>query len=159
MRLLRRREDGVAAVEAALVLPFLMLLLFGIVEFASAYAHQNDVRGAALTAARVAARTDGSVGTPDGILPLICGSMDTEALGAVFIDISASPQDPGTASPAGSRGAIGRAIVTAQYQSYTGFFSAFNNIEISQSVDFVVETPLDLTPGWWPASAPGFLCP
>ena len=61
MRLLRRREDGVAAVEAALVLPFLMLLLFGIVEFASAYAHQNDVRGAALTAARIAARTDGSL--------------------------------------------------------------------------------------------------
>lgn len=151
------RESGVATVEAALVLPFLVLLLFGIVEFASAYAHQNDVRGAALTAARAAARTDGSIGTP-GILPLICGSMDVEALGTVTIDISRSPEDPGLTTPAGSRGAIGRAIVSANYQSYTGFFPLFNNVTITQEVDFVVETPIDVTPTWWPLSFPTFTC-
>ena len=148
----RRHEDGAAAVEAALVLPFLLLLLFGIVEFASAYAHQNDVRNAAETVARIGARNDFS--TPGDVVPLVCGDLDVEALGPVVVDVSKRPGDP---KSVGTRGDIGRAVVSVSYQSYTGFFPLFNNIEIRQAVDFVIETTEDVD--WWPESEGDFTCP
>jgi Flp pilus assembly protein TadG len=49
------REDGQAAVEFALVLPLLLLVLFAIVEFGRAYNAYNDLNQMAADGARFAA--------------------------------------------------------------------------------------------------------
>lgn len=59
-RIRRKCDDGVAAVEFALVLPVLLLILFGIIDFALAYNAQQAVTAAA----REAVRTQALGGTP-----------------------------------------------------------------------------------------------
>lgn len=55
-RSLLRDERGVAAVEFALLAPFLMLLYFGLVEFVQAYQAQKRVSHVAMTIADVTAQ-------------------------------------------------------------------------------------------------------
>ena len=50
----RRREGGAAAVEFALLLPLLVLLLFGIIEFGFAFSTRIQATNAAREAARLA---------------------------------------------------------------------------------------------------------
>lgn len=50
-----RRERGAAAVEFALVLPLLVAMLFGIIEFGAAWSQNTDVHHGAREAARLAA--------------------------------------------------------------------------------------------------------
>jgi len=54
----RDRERGAAAVEFALVIPVLLLLVFGMLEFSRAYNVQISLTGAAREAARVMAIHD-----------------------------------------------------------------------------------------------------
>lgn len=54
-RAMRRRDRGAAAVEFALVLPVLLVLVLGIVEFGRAYYYQTTVSGAAREGVRVMA--------------------------------------------------------------------------------------------------------
>ena len=49
------REDGVAAVEFAIILPLLCLLLFGVLEFGRAWSQYQMYQGAAREGARCAA--------------------------------------------------------------------------------------------------------
>lgn len=60
VRMRRRREGGAAAVEFALVMPLLALLLFGIIEFSLALRDHTVVTSNARTAARVAATGAGA---------------------------------------------------------------------------------------------------
>lgn len=55
---MRRSERGAAAVEFALVLPLLVLLAFGIIEFGRLYYVQTTLSGAAREGARVMAITN-----------------------------------------------------------------------------------------------------
>lgn len=58
---MRRDEDGAVMVELALVLPLLLMLLMGIVEFGRAYNTQISIQGAAREGARaLALRKDGT---------------------------------------------------------------------------------------------------
>jgi Flp pilus assembly protein TadG len=50
----RRSERGSTAVEFAIILPVLILLVFGIIEFSIAYNHQQGLHAAAREGARVA---------------------------------------------------------------------------------------------------------
>jgi Flp pilus assembly pilin Flp len=50
----QRREEGAAAVEFALLLPLLVLLLFGIIEFGFAFSTRIQATNAAREAARLA---------------------------------------------------------------------------------------------------------
>lgn len=52
---LLQRSDGVAAVEFALVLPVLLVLVCGIMDFGNLYAQMNIVNEAAREGARIAA--------------------------------------------------------------------------------------------------------
>jgi Flp pilus assembly pilin Flp len=54
LRRLGRREDGAAAVEFALVLPLLVLLVFGIIEFGMAFRDTLTIASATRTGARTA---------------------------------------------------------------------------------------------------------
>ena len=60
-----RREDGVAMVEFALVLPLLVLFLFGILEFGRAFNYWIDANHLANVGARFAA-VDTNPGADDG---------------------------------------------------------------------------------------------
>ena len=51
----RRSERGAAAVEFALIIPVLLLLVFGVIEFSRLYNEQISLTGAARSAARVMA--------------------------------------------------------------------------------------------------------
>jgi hypothetical protein len=63
MRLPRRgREDGAAAVEFALVLPVLMLLIFGIIDFGRMLNAKITITEAAREGARAAALVDADAG-------------------------------------------------------------------------------------------------
>ncbi len=57
-RSLRRNEDGAAAVEFALVSPFLLMLLVGIVDFGSLFFLQNNMHNVARESARTFATDD-----------------------------------------------------------------------------------------------------
>ena len=54
------RERGTASLELALVVPTLMLLVLGVLQFGLWYHAQNVVKTAALEGARVAAAEDGT---------------------------------------------------------------------------------------------------
>ena len=88
-----RNDRGAAAVELALILPILILLLFGIFEFGRAYNTQISLSGAAREGARVMAITNDSGAATDAtidaaptvldpppsveIIPNSCSSGDT----------------------------------------------------------------------------------
>lgn len=55
MRIFRRSDKGAAAVEFALIIPALLLILFGIIEFSRLYNEQISLSNAARSAARVMA--------------------------------------------------------------------------------------------------------
>lgn len=53
-KLTRRSEHGAAAVEFAIILPILVMLLFGIIQFSLAYNRQQGLHAAAREGARLA---------------------------------------------------------------------------------------------------------
>jgi Flp pilus assembly protein TadG len=78
-RFQRAEEDsrGAAAVEFALLLPILVLMLFGIIEFGRAYNTRNTITHAAREGVRAAAIDDGSLATAtaavEGAAPNLSG--------------------------------------------------------------------------------------
>lgn len=68
------RERGTTIVEAALVIPLLLTVLFGIIEFGFAYNDYLSVRSAAREGARLAAVDNSCVGS----LAASCGSADAQ---------------------------------------------------------------------------------
>lgn len=69
----KKGESGASLVEFAIVLPFLLVLLLGIVEFGWALGQMNDIRHGAREAARLAAVDTGSA---TSMRTLVCSSMD-----------------------------------------------------------------------------------
>ena len=73
-------ESGAAAVEFAIVLPILLLLVFGIIEFgllfnrfiSVTHAAREGVRVAALTGDMLAGETAGEQSAPDLVSPIDC---------------------------------------------------------------------------------------
>lgn len=69
----KKGDRGASLVEFAIVLPFLLVLLLGIVEFGWALGQMNDIRHGAREAARLAAVDTGSATL---MRTLVCSSMD-----------------------------------------------------------------------------------
>jgi TadE-like protein len=69
-RVLRlRRSDGQALVEFAIVVPLVLLLLYGIIDFSSAYSYKNNMEQLANEAARYAAvNTCGTTACAGGLI-------------------------------------------------------------------------------------------
>lgn len=118
----RYREDGVAAVEFAMVALLLITLVLGIVEASWAFAQQNAVRGVAREGARTAA-----------------AGQDFDCAGA---DVAGPVECPVTVVPT-CQGDTGRIMVTAPYNDLTGFFGNFDDLTISSTVEFVLLTDGD----------------
>jgi Flp pilus assembly protein TadG len=84
MSIQNRRERGASAVEMAIVAPFLLILLLGIVEFGFVFGEYNELRHAVREGARFAAvNGDGAI-DEDDVRQTICDAM---GLGSPNVEI------------------------------------------------------------------------
>ena len=97
MKLPRREsEDGAAAVEFALVLPVLLLLIFGIVDFGRMLNAKITINQAAREGARAAALVDQDAGVDRATAA--AGGLDIEAPDVVGCPDEADPDADATAT-------------------------------------------------------------
>jgi Flp pilus assembly protein TadG len=129
----RGGERGASLVEFALIAPFLLLLLMGIIEFGYLFGEFNDVRHGAREGARVAAVNAGDNGF---LHTTTCDAMDlTTNITVQF-----------TAPASGAIGDVG----TVTVQATPGSLSGLNLIEfflpdtLTSTVEFRLEQPSDL---------------
>ena len=103
----QKAEQGASLVEFAFVLPFLLVLALGVIEFGWVLGQMNDIRYGAREAARLSAIDSGSA---SAMRTLVCNSMDlTSGQTVSFTD--------------GATGSVGEeAVVTVSMpvQSITG---------------------------------------
>ena len=138
-RLLRKRgEKGANLVEFAFIAPLLILLLFGIVEFAWVFATNLDVKHGAREGARITA-----VNTPD------TGNVDLAAEICSRMDLAGS--DPATTVTWASDGtpAVGEGVtvtVSTPTSTLTGIMDwAFAGVG---TLDSTVEIRIEQPPDW-----------
>ena len=130
----QRRERGAALVEFAMLLPLLLLLVLGIIDFGWALAQQLDVRHGARETSRL-------VAVDEFVLATACNRMDLNT--GVSIELAGS-----------GSGVSGTAVVgvTAPLATLTGFFDSWLPATISSEVEVRIEQP----PGWTDGVTP---CP
>ncbi len=121
------RDRGASLVEFALVLPLLILLLLGIVEFGWAFAQNLEVKHIAREVGRIA-----TVGDPDGII-------DSRACSGTIAEVTDASMNPGSGDP----GDAATIDITATLQQVTGFFDwALGTVgNLSSSVEVRLEQP------------------
>ncbi len=141
---MKRSERGANLVEFALIAPLLIVLVFGIVDFAWILSQQQDVRHGAREAARLAA-----VNTDSGpnMASLACSSMNASDGATITFGRSG-----------GNTGDTGTVVVASPVESLTGFSSvpfvrAVYPTSFTESISFRLEQ--DAT---W-ANATGGTCP
>lgn len=159
---LRNSEQGAALVEFVMVLPLLLILLFGLIEMSWAFAQVNDVRHGAREGARSAAV---AVGDVNAIGAEVCGRMDVvkpaQNVQVALANIAGNPTVPGE----GSVGGLGQITVTADLDTITGFFDfLLGSKDVSSTVEFRLEQPSsgDGDAAWWADVAAGtttYVCP
>lgn len=98
------RERGAAAVEFALILPLLVMLVFGIVEFSILFNRQQGLHAAAREGARVAALpTSTQSQIRDKVRDALDGVLSPADAAAASISISPNATRPCDLQPAGTR--------------------------------------------------------
>lgn len=124
------RDRGASLVEFALIAPFLILLLFGIVEFGYLFGEFNDVRHGAREGARVAAV---NAGDNSFLHATTCDAMD------LTTNITVQFTDGAT----GSIGDVGTVTVQAAPDSLTGLglIEFFLPNTLTTTVEFRLEQP------------------
>lgn len=143
------RQSGAALVEMALVLPLLLVLLFGIIEASWAFAQQNDVRHGAREGARAAAVDFGDAAA---VGQLVCDRMDVvNPSQGITVDLTPLTAD-------GSTGGLATIRVESSVQTLTGFFPTLFGGTVSSEVEFRTERPATSDPAWW-SSNPVYTCP
>ncbi len=136
-RLHRDREDGAALVEFALILPLLMSLLMGMVEFGWAFSNNLDVRHGAREAARLAAVNAGPVTGAGGMGDLTCNAMDFSDGQVITFTLL------GTAEV----GQLAEVTVDLPYNSLTGFLDWAVPANLSSTVEIRLEQDATWTSG------------
>jgi len=130
-RLFRKdREKGASLVEFAVVLPLLILLVFGIMEAGWLFAQQVEIRNAAREGARLAVVDFPDPGDSGQIIAETCSRT---VLSASRASVYLSQNNPGTESAS--------AVVTVeqQYESLTGVLSMFEDLTITSTAEMRVE--------------------
>ncbi len=117
----KNAERGAALVEFALLLPLLLMVVLGIVEFGFALSQQLDIRHGAREAGRMLA-------TDDYVLTEACDRMDL-ASGAI-ITISGSGGDVGDEATVD---------IQAPLQSATGFFNGWLPANLGSQIKVRIE--------------------
>lgn len=126
------REGGANLVEFAILAPLLILLLFGIIEFAWVFGQNLNVRHGAREGARLAAVNF----TP--LIPETCGRMDIVSGASVTLlgtDLNGGGVD------VGDEVAV---TVTAPVNQITGFFGPWLPATLTSTVAIRIEQ----TPSW-----------
>ncbi len=86
----RSRGEGAAIVEMALILPLLLLLTFGVIEYGWLFLKAHETTNAARHGARIACRPDA---TNSQVVAEVSALMDTAGLGDSGYVVSISPAD------------------------------------------------------------------
>jgi Flp pilus assembly protein TadG len=138
----RTRERGAALVEFAILMPLLLLLILGIIEFGWLFGQFNDVRHGAREGARFAAVNGG---TNAEIHQRVCSSMDGLSAGIDTLTVQLNPDADGDADT--SIGEPASISVTATVGSLTSapFVTMFLPAELNSSIEF----RLELEPDAW----------
>lgn len=144
----QRREQGASLIEFALLAPFLLLLIFGMIEFAWLFSQNLDVRHGAREGARLIAVNYpyGPDGRPAGvtaddqknaIVAEICSRMDVATNGLVTLQWST---DPVTGDVVGG---TATAKVDAPANTLTGFldWAIPATMRLASEVDIRIEQP------------------
>ena len=135
-----RAERGAALVEMAILLPLVVLMLFGTIEASWAFAQANDVRHGTREGARLAAVDHGDVAT---IGAEVCSRMDL-ADGAITVTLTPALADDG------SRGSTGQITVSMPYKGLTGVLDQwFASATLSSDIYFITELPRLKSGQWW----------
>lgn len=139
-----RKDRGASLVEFALLAPFLLLVLFGTIEFAWLFSQNLDVRHGAREGARLVATNypDGpdptTFATPsdqtDFIVAEICARMDVSTDALITLQSAGDVGDPATAR------------VDAPANTLTGFidWAIPSSLRLVSEVDIRLEQPA----GW-----------
>jgi len=143
-----RKDRGASLVEFAMVAPFLLLLILGMVEFGWLFAQNLDVRHGAREGARLAA-----VNFPEGPPPN-SGSPSTNTA-ALVTEICSRMQTPENAdltiTSAGDVGDPATVTVNAPGETLTGFIDFL--LPSTLILTSTVETRLEQTATWNNVSA------
>ncbi|HVR79138.1 MAG TPA: TadE/TadG family type IV pilus assembly protein [Acidimicrobiia bacterium] len=151
-----RRDRGANLVEFALLAPFLLLLIFGMIEFAWLFSQNLDARHGAREGARLIAvnypigpvnpapSTRTSAQT-DQIVAEICNRMDVTTGALVTLQSAGDVGDPATAK------------VDSPPSTLTGFmdWAIPASLRLVSEVEIRVEQPA----GWADTNPAGQLCP
>lgn len=133
-----RPDRGAALVEFALLMPLLLLLILGIVEFGWKFGQFNDVRHAVREGARFAA-VDG--GDNSAIEARVCASLDLVGAGITQVRMSWSPDaDTDLNTDIGEPGSI-RVEVDVSSLSNVPLISNFLPTQLASEVQFRLEQP------------------
>ena len=90
-----RTERGAAAVEFAIVLPLLIILVFGIIEFSIAYNHKQGLHAAAREGARLAALPQSTQSdVTDRVRDALSGVLNTTEINAATITVTPNKTHP-----------------------------------------------------------------
>lgn len=145
-------EKGAALVEFAIILPLLIVMLFGILEASWAFAQQNDVRHGTREAARLAAVNYGDV---QAVAQEACARMDI-VYPATAPQVTITPL-----STDGVTGGLAQITISSTYQTITGMLDGiFGGLDIESTIEFRIEQPLSGETDWWADGAGGsFTCP
>jgi Flp pilus assembly protein TadG len=138
-RLLRKRgEKGANLVEFAILAPFLILLLFGIIEFAWVFATNLDVKHGAREGARITAVNTPDTGNVD-LAAEICSRMNI-----VGSDTATTITWASDGTPAVGEGVI--VTVSTPLSTLTGIMDwAFGSVP---TLDSTVEIRIEQSPDW-----------
>lgn len=128
MRLRRNKEKGAALVEMAFLMPLLVMLLFGIIEFGWAFSQFQDLRHGAREAARLAAvDTD----TDANMAATVCGLMEVSTGQTIVFGLSGGTEI----------GDIAEVTVSAPLTELTNLMGIFLPNTLTSHVQFRLEQP------------------
>lgn len=111
---MRKNERGAAAVEFALVLPLLVVLVFGVAEFGRAYYVQATLSGAAREGARVMALKN------DAGAARSAAANASAPLGVTTGQVGVTP----SSCPDPANDTVASVTISYPMESLTGFFGA-----------------------------------
>lgn len=135
-----KKDKGAALVEFAIILPLLIVLLFGIMEASWAFAQVNDVRHGAREGARLAAV---DFGTTAEIVFEVCDRMDRTGASTINVSLASVSGDR-------FRGETAQIQVDLTYSSLTGVLDTiFGGSVFSTDIEFRLEQPIDPTMAEW----------
>lgn len=143
----RTSERGASLVEFALVLPVLLVLLFGIIEASWAFAQQNDIRHGAREGARLAAV---NFGDTVAIANEVCARME------VVFPAKTPTIEFTNKTGSGELGDVAQITVRTNPDSLTGFVDGLiGAITLESTLEFRLEQPSNAPPAalWWAAGA------